>query len=116
MVSTPTGSTAYNLSAGGPIMDPTVQALIFTAIAPHTLTARTLVLRHDSEIHLAVQSDGDAVLSADSQKRLHLLSGDAVRVTRSPRVTNLVSVEENDFLVKLGHRLFWSQGLLGEGV
>ena len=67
IVSTPTGSTGYNLSAGGPIMDPTVHALVVTAIAPHTLSARTLVLRSDSEVHLTVGSRGDAVLSADGQ-------------------------------------------------
>jgi len=114
IVATPTGSTGYNLSAGGPIMDPTVQALVLTAIAPHTLNARTMVLSADSEVRLNVQSDGDAVLSADGQSRLHLLSGDQVRVTRSRRVTNLVSVERDDFLIKLGQRLFGSPGLFGD--
>ncbi len=114
MVSTPTGSTAYNLSAGGPILDPNVQALMLTAIAPHTLNSRTLILRPDSEIKLEVLSDGDAVLSADGQTRLHLLSGDEVHVQKSPRVTNLISVEQDDFLIKLGERLLWSQGLIGE--
>lgn len=112
MVATPTGSTGYNLSAGGPILDPTVQALVLTAIAPHTLSARTLVLRPDSEVNLTVGSRGDAVLSADAQIRLHILSGDEVCITRSPRVTNLVIVEKDDFLIKLGQRLFWSQGML----
>lgn len=115
LVSSPTGSTAYNLSAGGPIMDPTVEAITLTAIAPHTLSSRPLVLRPDTRILLKVQSDGDAVLSADSQTRLHILSGDEVRVTRSPRVTNLVVVEQEDFLMKLGERLFWSKGLIEGG-
>jgi NAD+ kinase len=113
IVSTPTGSTAYNLSAGGPILDPNISALVLTAIAPHTLNSRTLVLGADSEILLEVESRGDAVLSADGQTRLHLLSGDVVRVKRSTRVTNLVSVEKDDFLMKLGQRLLWSQSLLG---
>ncbi len=116
MVSTPTGSTGYNLSAGGPIMDPTVQALVLTAIAPHTLSSRTLVLRSDSMIDLTVGSRGDAVLSADAQIRLHILSGDEVKITKSPRVTNLVTVNKNDFLIKLGQRLFWSQGMLEDSV
>jgi NAD+ kinase len=113
MVSTPTGSTAYNLSAGGPIMDPGVQAMILTALAPHTLSSRPLILRADSEIKLDVETRGDAVLSADGQTRLHLLTNDQVRVTRSPRVTRLVNVEQDDFLKKLGQRLFWSQSLIG---
>lgn len=114
MVSTPTGSTAYNLSTGGPICDPQVQALVLTALAPHTLSARPLVLNPDSEILLNVSTQGDAVLSADGQVRLHILSGDQVRVVKSPRVTNLLTVDKDDFLVKLGNRLFWSQSILGE--
>lgn len=114
MISTPTGSTAYNLSTGGPICDPHVQALVLTALAPHTLSARPLVLNPDSEVLLNVSTDGDAVLSADGQVRLHILSGDQVRVVRSPRVTHLLTVDKDDFLMKLGSRLFWSQSILGE--
>lgn len=113
LLSTPTGSTAYNLSAGGPIVDPRVEAMILTAIAPHTLSARPLVLRGDSTITLTVSTVGDAVLGADGQAQLHLLTGDVVQVTRSPRVTRLMSVDSDDFLVKLGERLLWSQGLVG---
>jgi NAD+ kinase len=113
IVSTPTGSTAYNLSAGGPILDPQVEALVLTAIAPHTLNSRTLVLRPDSKIVLQVRSHGDAVLSADSQTRLHLLSDDEVHLTRSPKYTHLVRVAQNDFLEKLGRRLLWSQTMIG---
>lgn len=114
LVSTPTGSTAYNLSTGGPILDPGVQALILTAMAPHTLSARPLVLRPDSVIRLTVQSEGDAILSADGQKRLHVLSGDLVEITRSERVTKLMCVDPHDFLEKLAQRLFWSFSIMGE--
>jgi NAD+ kinase len=113
LVSTPTGSTAYNLSAGGPILDPNVQALILTAMAPHTLSARPLVLRPDSVVRVTIQTEGDAVLSADGQKRLHLLSGDVVQVTRSARVTKLLRVDPHDFLLKLSERLFWSFSIMG---
>jgi len=113
MIATPTGSTAYNLSAGGPICDPQVQALVLTALAPHTLSARPLILNQDSEVHLRVSTEGDAVLSADAQVRLHILSGDEVRVRRSPRTTNLITVETDDFLMKLSNRLFWSQSIVG---
>jgi len=112
MICSPTGSTAYNLSAGGPIVDPTLEALILTAIAPHTLNARTLVLSPNASVLFTVQSHGDAVLSADGQTRLHILSGDEVRVTRSALVTRLLSVQPNDFLLKLGQRLLWSKGLV----
>jgi NAD+ kinase len=114
MVATPTGSTAYNLSAGGPILDPRMQAMVLTAIAPHTLSARPLVLNSDSKICLDLTADGEAVLSADAQTRLHLLSKDEIRVTKSPRVTNLICVDKNDFLNKLAERLFWSQSIFGD--
>jgi NAD+ kinase len=106
MVSTATGSTGYNLSAGGPIVVPGVEAMILTPLAPHTLVARTMVLRTDSEIRIELETEGEAVLSADSQVRLHLLTGDALVVRRSPRVTRLMMASGNDFLTKLRTRLF----------
>ncbi len=110
MVSTPTGSTAYALSAGGPVVDPSMEALLFAAIMPHTLSARPLVMRPEATVELAVETLGDAVLSCDGQGRLHLLRGDRVIVTKSPRKTRLVSVDRDDFLEKLADRLQWSRG------
>jgi NAD+ kinase len=113
LVATPTGSTAYNLSAGGPILDPRIEAIILNALAPHTLSARPLLLSADSTVQIKIHSNGDAMLSVDGQKHLHLLSGDRVRITRSPRVTTLVQVDSGDFLEKLGQRLFWSFSIMG---
>lgn len=113
MIATPTGSTGYSLSAGGPVVDPKVQALLLTAIAPHTLSARPLVLSPDSKIEIDLETEGDSILSGDGQTRLHLLSGDCVRVTRSPRVTRLVSIDKDDFLIKLSGRLLWGRRHLG---
>ncbi len=107
LVATPTGSTAYTLSAGGPIVDPRVRAIILTALAPHTLAARPLVLSPDSRIEFTIQIQGDAILSADGQWRLNMLTGDEVVITRSERVTRLVQVDRSDFLVKLRERLLW---------
>jgi NAD+ kinase len=113
MVSTPTGSTGYNLSAGGPVLDPSLEALILVAIAPHTLSARPLVLGGGATVRLRLESGGDAVLSGDSQTRLHLVSGDEVEIKRAERVTRLVTLQNEDFLYKLSNRLFWSQSILG---
>ena len=110
MVSTPTGSTAYSLSAGGPLIDPHLDAMLLNGILPHTLSARPLVLRADSVIEIRVEAMGEAALSCDGQSRLHLLSGDAVRVSRSERVTRLVSLDESDFFRKLSERFQWSRG------
>lgn len=107
LVATSTGSTAYSLSAGGPVVDPRVQAMILTPVAPHTLAARPLVLSPESRIDFTVQIQGDAMLSADGQWRLNMLTGDEVVITRSERVTRLVQVDRSDFLVKLRERLLW---------
>jgi NAD+ kinase len=112
LIATATGSTGYNLSSGGPILHPRVQALVLTAIAPHTLSARPLVLQADSVVEFSVRTEGDAVLSTDGAVRLHLLSGDVVRISRSPRVTRLVSIGKDDFLVKLSERLLWSHRIM----
>ncbi|RYG23717.1 NAD(+)/NADH kinase [bacterium] len=115
IISTPTGSTAYNLSAGGPVMDPCAEALSLLPLSPHTLASRPLVLSPSRVVTLTVQQgDGDSVLSTDGAQRLHVLSGDVVRVRKSPRVTNLIRVEPNDFLIKLGRRLLWGQNILGD--
>jgi NAD+ kinase len=112
LVATATGSTGYNLSSGGPILHPRVQAMILTAISPHTLSARPLVLQAESSVEFSVRTEGDAVLSTDGHVRLHLLSGDVVRISRSPRITRLVSIGKDDFLVKLSERLLWSRRIM----
>lgn len=109
LIATPTGSTAYNLSAGGPIVDPRVSALILSAITPHTLSSRSLLFNPESTIEISIETRGDAVLSCDGQSRLQMLSGDRVRVTRSPRKTRLVTIDDKDFLTKLTDRLLWSR-------
>lgn len=106
LVATPTGSTGYNLSANGPIVDPGVEGMILTPITAHTLSARSLVLKPSSTLLIRVETRGDAILSCDGQSRLQMLSGDSVRVQRSERVTRLVIIDEHDFYTKLTDRLF----------
>ena len=104
------------LSVGGPVVDPTVEALILVALAPHTLSARPLVLGANSVVRLTLETGGDAVLSGDGQTRLHLLPKDYVEIRRSQRTTNLVTIQNEDFLHKLRDRLFWSQSILGKDI
>lgn len=110
LIATPTGSTAYNLSAGGPIVDPRTECMILTAVTPHSLSTRPIIISAQSRISLEMETRGDAVLSCDGQSRLQLLSGDRVVVSRSPRVTNLVTLDDHDFLSKVSNRLFWAGG------
>lgn len=109
LVATPTGSTGYNLSAGGPIVEPTLQCMILTAVTPHTLSTRPLVLAPTSNVHIQIETRGDAVLSCDGQSRLQMLSGDAVSVSRSERTTRLIALDDEDFLAKLTDRLLFER-------
>lgn len=108
LVATATGSTAYNLSAGGPLVDPSLRGILLTAIAPHTLSARPLIVSEASRIQFRIEPQGDAVLSADGQHQLHLLTDDLVEVSVSDRTTRLVRAGYNDFLMKLSAKLLWS--------
>jgi NAD+ kinase len=114
LVATPTGSTAYSLSTGGPIVDPQMHALVLSAIAPHTLSSRPLVLHAESTVDLALIRGDEAVVSVDGQLKLHMLAGDHLQVKRSPRVTRLIGVEKADFAKKLNALLFWSQSIWRE--
>lgn len=114
LVATPTGSTAYSMSAGGPIVDPALEAMLLTAIMPHTLSSRPFVVRADSVVDLRVHRQDQAVLSCDGVSRLHLLGDDRVRVSRSERRTRLVSLDANDYVRKLRAKLLWHQGHVPE--
>ena len=91
IVSTPTGSTAYALAAGGPIVDPAMEALIVAPICPHILASRPVVLPADREIHIRVISKhGTAQVTGDGQERMLVDSGDTMTVRRGSRMNLLV--------------------------
>jgi NAD+ kinase len=112
IIATATGSTAYNLSAGGPIIHPSVDAILLTPIAPHTLTNRPLVLPADAAITLRPASDphpaaADAVVTFDGQYGLNVARGDAVVVRRSPRRLRLLRTSERTHFDVLREKLKW---------
>lgn len=109
IVSTPTGSTAYNLSAGGPIVHPSVDALVLTPIAPHALTNRPLVLPAGISIVLSpvIEPQSDVVLTFDGQYGVSLEAGDVVEVTRAPRVLRLVHISSRTHFDMLRQKLKW---------
>lgn len=105
IVATPTGSTAYTLSAGGPIIEPTLNVMIVTPVCPHTLTMRPVVIsaRRTVEIRPAEE----AFISADGETLKRLPAGDVVRVRRSPYTTLIASVTGHDFYQMLRAKLQW---------
>jgi NAD+ kinase len=109
IVATPTGSTAYSLSAGGPVLMPTVSALLVTPVAPHSLTHRPLVVPDSSEIEILLRSEEEvAYLSLDGQPGLDLCDGDRVRCRRSRHTVNLFRTG-SDFFQVLRRKLKWGE-------
>jgi NAD+ kinase len=111
IVSTPTGSTAYSLSAGGPIIDPSLQAILLTPICPHTLTNRPIVLPDSSRIEVRLETpDEDVYLTLDGQVGVPLRFGDVVRVRRAPGWLRLVQPLGRDYFDVLRRKLKWGGG------
>jgi NAD+ kinase len=110
VVATPTGSTAYSLSAGGPVMAPTVDAFIVTALLPHTLFSRPLVVPTSSTIAIACDAEttGGIALEADGQVVDMLYGGDSVRVTKYPQNVRFARREPLDFFAVLEGKLRWN--------
>jgi NAD+ kinase len=107
IVATPTGSTAYSLSAGGPVLMPTVDAFVITPVAPHSLTHRPLVVPDSAEIEIVLRSEEEvAYLSLDGQPGLDLRDGDRVRCRRSEHNVQLFRTE-TDFFQVLRSKLKW---------
>jgi NAD+ kinase len=110
IVSSPTGSTAYNLAAGGPILHPQLDAVVLTPICPHMLTNRPLVVsdRAAVEVRLRAAREGEVHVTLDGQRGLPLTGGDVVTVTRSPRTIRLVK-PARDFFEVLRTKLKWGE-------
>ncbi len=113
IIATPTGSTAYSLSAGGPICDPRVEAILITAICPHTLHTRPLVVNADSELLVTVggerQPSEDLALTVDGQETVKLLPGDHVAVARASVRARLVRLGRRTFYDRLRAKLRWGE-------
>lgn len=98
IVASPTGSTAYSLSAGGPIMHPTIQALLITPICAHTFNMRPLVVNEHDVIHIHIAAvHQDILVTFDGQESFHLLPGDEVVVRKARQSARIVKFEDQDY-------------------
>lgn len=109
IISTPTGSTGYSLSCGGPILTPDVKSLLITPIAPHNLTARPLVVPDDTEIRLKVSGrEENYLVSLDS--RVTSVKNESILILKkTPFQINMVEIPEETFLKTLRNKLLWGQ-------
>jgi NAD+ kinase len=110
IVSTPTGSTAYNLAANGPILTPDVDAMVVTPICPHLLTLRPIVVRGDASLTVRVEGIPNlALLTVDGQRAIELQLNDEIRCQRSRYTVNLVRLNEGGFFEALRNKLSWGE-------
>ncbi|NMB39130.1 MAG: NAD(+)/NADH kinase [Firmicutes bacterium] len=106
IIATPTGSTAYSLSAGGPIVEPSLDCLIITPICPHTLAARSFVVRHDSVVEVKVEANHeDMMLTIDGQISFPLQSYDLIEVVQSTIKAKFVKLHQRSFFTILNNRM-----------
>ncbi|WP_188118024.1 NAD(+)/NADH kinase [Methanobrevibacter millerae] len=100
LVCTPTGSTAYNLSCGGPIVDPTAQIMTLTPIAPHTILNRSVILSDDSTVEIRITELRENTTShvLYDGKAIEVFSGDTVRIKKSDKITKIIKLEERSFI------------------
>ena len=111
IVATPTGSTAYNLAAGGPIVHPAMDALVLTPIAPHTLTNRPIVIPAEREVRVTSTSSnaGDVHVTMDGQTGFPLQEGDELTITRADRPLRLVRSTTRSYFEVLRQKLKWNE-------
>lgn len=110
IVATPTGSTGYNLSAGGPVVAPTTELFLITPICPHSLSARSILLSAEDELHLVVREekktqDEEAILTLDGQRAKELSAEDTIVIRRSEKKAYLIQLTDQSFFDVLHRKL-----------
>jgi NAD+ kinase len=110
IVATPTGSTAYNLSAGGPIVYPSMNAVVLTPICPFTLTNRPIVIPDTAEINLRLKNESDGVaLTLDGQTGYAMKAGDSISIRKAGTTFNLVQPPNRNYFDVLRNKLKWGR-------
>lgn len=116
IIASPTGSTAYSLSAGGPVVHPDVNVLIITPICPHTMNARSLVIPDTQSVKIVPEcreEKPEIMVTVDGQLGQHLECSDVVEITKADFTARLVQIEPHSFYNKLQSRLRWGERLSG---
>ena len=113
IIATPTGSTAYSLAAGGPILAPALDAIVITPICPHTISNRPIVLLPDHKIEIKYLSTYDPIdVRADGLEILSLKSGDSIAIQRSSQPFKIVNLHRHEYFSTLRKKLGWSGKLI----
>ena len=107
IISTPTGSTAYNLSSGGPVVYPLTEAFIVTPISPHSLTQRPLVLPADFEIELSTPDKEGAMIIIDGQDIYEIAQNESIKIQIASSKAKLIRLKDRDYFQVLNQKLNW---------
>ena len=105
IVSTPTGSTAYSLSAGGPIIEPCVESILLTPVCPHSVFSRSVVLGGNSELEITHDNSGEAILSCDGQSAVVIPEGAVVTVKKSEKCASFIKIKNDTFIDVLNKKI-----------
>lgn len=117
VVATPTGSTGYSLSAGGPIVSPQLDSLILTPVSPHSFTQKPIVLPPKSKVKVHVSTSQDRVfLTMDGQRGFHLKDNDLVKIKKSSKTLKLIRFSHHSYFETLRQKLQWGMDLDGRYV
>jgi len=109
IISTPTGSTGYSLSCGGPVIVPTAKSLVLTPIAPHNLNARPLVISDDTVIRLKVSGREDQHLVSLDSRIATVANGTDIEIRKSDFTINMIEYTSESFLKTLRNKLLWGE-------
>ena len=112
IIATPTGSTGYNLSLGGPILHPSLPAMILTPIAAHSFTQKPIVLPSDKRVKIEVQANHrkeSVYLTLDGQIGFSLIHGDVVKIKQSAKKVRLIRMSEHAYYKTLRNKLYWGE-------
>jgi NAD+ kinase len=111
IISTPTGSTAYSLSSGGPIVQPDVFSIVITPIAPHSLTSRPLVLPSEVEVEFrfSEESENDLKLIADGQNIINFTKGSTVKLSQANHHLKFITFEDYNYYETLKNKMIWGK-------
>jgi|TARA_A100000164_G_scaffold369398_1_gene393935 NAD+ kinase len=111
IISTPTGSTAYSLSSGGPIVQPDVFSIVVTPIAPHSLTSRPLVLPSNVEVEFrfSEESENDLKLIADGQNIINFTKGSTVKLSQANHHLKFITFEDYNYYETLKNKMIWGK-------
>jgi NAD+ kinase len=109
IIATPTGTTGYSLSCGGPILTPDVKSLVITPIAPHNLNARPLVISDETEIVLRVTGREDQYLVSLDSRITSIQNESVLTIKKTPFQINMIEIQDETFLKTLRNKLLWGE-------